>query len=634
MRFKKFLPLTLCVLLAVSLLAGCSRPGEITQSPSDGTMPPIEETQTALEPIQQLTCVHAETIPNIIPAGDGCVLLCWTDDQATTTYLNLVDTAKDTVKGAIQLEGWWDLRNASFSDGCYVLCDMNNNKFRFLNQNLEEVGSFAPENTDGVFSHDRSSFFFLKDQQLYRTDIRSGETAIVKLPYDLHFLSIFGMHPTQDQIGLSFFISPYGTKCGTAIYDFNSGELLMMQEDNFQVDFRRDSVCFLSYGEQDMTYSYIYGSNQAGFRLAPSSLFKNDQNVSPIYGSDYLMGVGGDSNLYRLGDEIAVCSLAGQGISGSFFSTCFLPEEESLFGGVFQDGVCQFYVVRPSRLSFSTVAQAETVTSPMAVSPELGNAYWGFLSGTDLPTDMNEVQILANGLEQKYGVHIRLSGKYAESCEYEIITTEEMNYPDRPQRIARFLNSLDQCLALYPEGFFRQFTNSQGDGGIYFMPAGEIVDDANLVGVCYERFGWNYIAVEVDADGLAELLCHEIWHATENKILGTVYGAFTDNGWDMMNPPGFQYYRDNHLTDPNQNKWTLLGEPSDGVYFIDGYSRVNEFEDRARIMEYVMAQENFEEAMMASPALMQKLQCMCNAIRECFDTTGWGNVRWERLLNQ
>ncbi len=65
---------------------------------------------------------------------------------------------------------------------------------------------------------------------------------------------------------------------------------------------------------------------------------------------------------------------------------------------------------------------------------------------------------------------------------------------------------------------------------------------------------------------------------------------------------------------------------------MDAYSRTNAKEDRARIMEYIMATEDVAGALVQSPAIAQKLQIMCRAIRENFDTSSWGELRWERVL--
>lgn len=68
------------------------------------------------------------------------------------------------------------------------------------------------------------------------------------------------------------------------------------------------------------------------------------------------------------------------------------------------------------------------------------------------------------------------------------------------------------------------------------------------------------------------------------------------------------------------------------MYFVDAYARTNAKEDRARIMEYVMANEDLAGALMQSPYITQKLEIMCQAIRNSFDTSAWGDLRWERLL--
>ena len=45
-----------------------------------------------------------------------------------------------------------------------------------------------------------------------------------------------------------------------------------------------------------------------------------------------------------------------------------------------------------------------------------------------------------------------------------------------------------------------------------------------------------------------------------------------------------------------------------------------------------MANEDLAGALMQSPYITQKLEIMCQAIRNSFDTSTWGDLRWERLL--
>ena len=135
-------------------------------------------------------------------------------------------------------------------------------------------------------------------------------------------------------------------------------------------------------------------------------------------------------------------------------------------------------------------------------------------------------------------------------------------------------------------------------------------------------------------DDFESLLCHEIWHATEDRIVSVDTDSFTWDVWSPCNPEGFSYYNDYSLTDPEQNRWTLFSTGTEDAHFIDSYSRVNAKEDRARIMEYIMAKPEYAAQIKASPAIMKKLQIMCDAIRENFNTSQWNYLPWELLLKQ
>ena len=65
---------------------------------------------------------------------------------------------------------------------------------------------------------------------------------------------------------------------------------------------------------------------------------------------------------------------------------------------------------------------------------------------------------------------------------------------------------------------------------------------------------------------------------------------------------------------------------------MDSYACVDIKEDRARIMEYFMTRDDEAALLIQSSYIRQKLQIMCDAVRSAFDTAGWENVRWERLL--
>ena len=65
---------------------------------------------------------------------------------------------------------------------------------------------------------------------------------------------------------------------------------------------------------------------------------------------------------------------------------------------------------------------------------------------------------------------------------------------------------------------------------------------------------------------------------------------------------------------------------------MDPYGKTNPHEDRARIMEYIMASKLYARAIADIPALRLKLKVMSDAIRQTFDTEGWEQVYWERFF--
>ena len=194
------------------------------------------------------------------------------------------------------------------------------------------------------------------------------------------------------------------------------------------------------------------------------------------------------------------------------------------------------------------------------------------------------------------------------------------------------LDALARTLSLYPDGFTAQFRNGMGEGGLRFLLVSAIASDYGVVGVTYESADWQNIALDIRmSDSLDSLICHELWHATENRILSHDYAAIDPDTWDALNPPGFTYCGDAALSN-DLRQWTLYSCDPEDVCFVDGYACVDAREDRARIMEYFMVHEDAAQLLIESPVIRQKLQIMCAAVRNNFDTAGWGQVRWEALL--
>ena len=588
------------------------------------------------EPVLELACSQPDALSGIYPAGGSKIYVCSSDYESERTTVQLVDILSDAVCGEITLDGVWSFKAQSFSDGRLALYSRDSNAWKFLSSSLADIGSAVTENVDGFFSYDASAYYYVSDSVLCRQDIAAGERSRVPLSPDLRILDITAFDAQSGRMVVQFFLSPYGSECGTAIINAESGQLSMLQSARYQTAFTGSGLCLLEFDNDEMGYSALYESGN-GFMYAAADIFReSSSDLYAITGAPYLIGIADDRTcIYSLGDRLGICRLTDCGITGEIYFSCYLPDAALLAGAVYRDGAFRLYAIDPAQLPFAELDGAAGAESPLAVDGSLAENYWLEDAGMPIAENLQQARQYADTLEARYGVRILLSSQCASAaalCDRAITLTDTMSADDELYGINAALDALARTLSLYPDGFFAQFKNGMGEGGIRFLLTERIDSSYGVVGCAYESREWQNIALDVRmADGLDSIICHELWHATENHILSCDYSAFLPDAWAALNPDGFTYCEDPNVSD-SMLDWTLYGSSPDNVYFVDGYSCVNEREDRARIMEYFMVHEDEARLLIESPAMRQKLQFICDAVRNNFDTTGWNNVRWESLL--
>lgn len=609
----------LAALCLVLTLAGCG-----------GEKPLLDQ------PVKTLSCVQSAAMPTLLPLGDGRVLAGWVDYDRAITSLAVVDVATDRTVTSRELEGCWELQEQQFSDGRAVLFNWEASTWQFVGADLTDIGTFSSDQTGGFFSLDGSRYYFVQDDVLCRADVAGGQTERVALETDMRFMDVAGRYPDSDTLFLHCLLSPYSTESGTAVLDPETGAYTMLQKDWYATYYGADSPELLWFNNETMGYDVLYASEGRYYRADAALLHADEADILPVFGSAYLLGVAQDTTLYRLESGISACLLQAEQLGGALRNAVWLPEQV-LVGCVYGGGTFRLTAIDPAQLTFTQVSDGAAVDSPMTVDTSLTEVYWNSLNGQPLPATLQEARDYADQLEERYGVTILLSAQGQEACEAVwdavVTTTDQWPLEDEPYAIARTLEALDRALALYPEGFFRQMRNTMGEGGVRFIPVGHIENDVNAVGLTYETYGWQNIYIDVTLGTFESVICHEIWHATEGVISYRDWVSFDPGNWSVCNPDGFFYNEDVEDADPNPSRWTFNYEmDAQNVYFVDAYARTNAKEDRARIMEYVMANEDLAGALMQSPYITQKLEIMCQAIRNSFDTSAWGDLRWERLL--
>lgn len=630
--------IVILVLLVAVILTGCANnpqpgisapvPAGTTGSTQDPEATTIPVTSPVLSPVTAISCIQPDITPAFLAAQNGTVLACWADVEGAVTHLRIVDLISDTIVASADLDGRYELFPENFTNHGFVLRDRANSRWLFLNAQLDVAGNFSSESMEGFFSHDRSQFYYLRDRVLYCADTAGGEAGPVSLSGNLRFRQISSIHPTQNVLALHVYTSPFDTVCGTAILNLDTGTFSMVQSTLYQTVFGDQLIQFLHFDEQAMQYEVIYGDENSALRI-PAAQFVQSGELVAVNGADYLLGVGGTTALFRLTDVAASCTLDQYGIAGAFRGVCWIPESGLLVGSVWQGSLVKIYAVAPALLTFSEMDIAENIETPVAVDNHITNGYWGNLAGDSLPENMQALREYADRLEQAYDIRILLSDQceeLAQYCDYELVRTNAMSESEMIVRVGYFLSALDKSLSMYPDGFFCQFRDRNGDGGVYFFPVAQILSDNGAVGVCYKGANWYAIALDIRMDDLIASFCHEIWHATEHKIRSDDHTLFSEEIWNRFNPDGFQYGAG--MPNAAPNRWTLFDTENE-AYFIDDYARTDSKEDRARLMEYVMARPDYHGQIKASAALMAKLQLMCDAISQCFDTTNWTDTPWD-----
>ena len=597
--------------------------------------------------VTPLTCAAPTGYPEVSPAGGYDVVLCWADYEKEETYLRRIDVREDRVTAERTIAGAWSMIERSFADGQVALRQWGEEDmtYRLLDERLEDAGEFVPENGTGELAHDGRTYYFLKDMVLYRQDTVTGETERVTLDQDLRFTYIENIHPTENRLLLWCRLSPWSERSGSVLADPDSGKCLMVQETSELSWFLETGLCQTGLDETGAGYYIRYAAGDGSYRQAEAEAFGAEASgVMPVSGSRYAISTGEDRTvLFRLGQAVERCEpeelLAQSGVTGQILGMYWLPEAQVLLGTAYDQTAETFRlaVLDPARLSFTACGEAAETASPLTVDESIANVYWGELAGQPLPEDMAALRAYADRLEEKYDVDIRLSSQCAEPCQAsaeEIVTTDAAGLADEAAAIYPALEALDRTLALYPQGFFAQFRNELGEGGIQFLPVAAFHMDFSVIGLAFQSPGWYHVAYQVDAGSPEELLCHEIWHATENRLLDGDWAAIDSEAWNACNPAGFAYTFDyDQAMNDADSRWLYFGEATD-VHFVDAYSTMDPKEDRARLMEYIVGSDDYADSLMQYPAMRQKLTILAEAVRAGFDTTGWGVPRWERPLAQ
>ncbi len=405
----------------------------------------------------------------------------------------------------------------------------------------------------------------------------------------------------------------------TAVIDLNTEEILVAPFEVPNINIQYDTGLWFC-NDADDTSKYYIGTEDAVYmtKLAEgqTSLFRMITSPVRFIAETYNKNSFAGLTLYNA--------------DGSFVSSCEIEEDVSFYGNPVcfeDDGGYYLIIISPEGkdmlmfwdmqatvdgedLAFETISEEETI-------------------GTAVSKDL---YVKANTLSETYGIKIKIA-EFCMTDSYSYIVEQIFD----ETQIAEGLEILEIVLASYPEGFFEQLKyGSQRVIEIHL--AGDLfsynkIDQSytTVAGFANSVGFKNHMVVDITAGthAVTKTFYHEIMHLIDYRMMFDAKiredAVYSEDVWCSFNPKGFKYVEEyNELPDGYYNDGY-------GKWFIDNYARTNSKEDRARIMEYAMIGDT--NAFPAGSGRLNKLEYLCECIRDTFDTTGWPKVTvWEQTL--
>lgn len=631
----------IALLLLLCLLTGCTAKPEQT-APTESVTAGTEPTQT--EPSEPLTALLAHTEP----AAPGSALSCVQSD----TVKNLGNYRKvymfgDCLLFSVALEESWDadgipgpvvwglslvdvrtgeLRaSASFpcprmpdlqvSGDRIVLSDWNSGDVTILNDRLQVERKIPGQVSMSALYLDETGRFLYtvgSEDGSWRADLSTGErTELLPEAAELYAENAY------DNVMTLSYISRRDLQKHRVCMNMTTGKMLEQPFDGSYITAICRSGVWMGWTNEGAVHM---GWDQDPFVEtsggSPSLIDGPAPLCITVYGEDGSW----DTRIYRRDGSLYTACHCGREM-GFLSGSAWCPQLRGYFlTAVDMNGVPQLLFWDPQipaegeLVSMHRRSEIAAEQSGGAVSPMLYRK--------------------AHELSEKYGIRVRI----ADECDTrfgDFYAEQELD----EKVIRKGLAELEEALAAYPEGFFRQLpygdyrtveislTGTLTDSGVP-EDANAFTDFAAFVN---QYDGKHLMVVNITLDDLQQTIFHEFSHIIDAKLeFRAKYvedALYSEERWAALNPESFTYAGSVYIMPET------YGHDGYDSYFIDQYARTFPTEDRARVLEYAMTghDESFDPKN-AGP-LREKLRYYAAAIRDGFDTAGWPEVtRWEKPI--
>ena len=652
----------LCMGILLILLAGCTGNSETpslspTHPSPTVTEPPVTE-PAATEPV--LAAVNPLSVRDV-PA-EGTVLDHRTvaflsskqvsgEREKTVTKVQILDLYTDEILAQREFDAVMTGPVQNYCPGFFPLFHYADKTCTVYDRSLKALLRFHAPDPGGVFTEDLTTYYYISAQRLFRMDIATGKAEQIITDQALPLESIVDYDGKTGRILVNVHTEYYLTTLCSGVIELDTGKFTLLSLYAEKAGFLKNGVAVMPLQNgQNQGKMYLLDREKNGTQLLQNVMFNDMSTTSwQIDGSDYLIslhyyssavrGAYKGCTLYRLTDCCESTDL-GKQIRLQDLQTVLALPDGNLLALLYSRQSTQPVLICTDQLTFSPV-ESFSHRQFTAVDTTLEKIYAKQSREVEVAEALLDARARADALEEAYSITILMSNQCRDplkNCSAQLVTTDRAGMKSEAYSILNALKALEAACKMYPADFFSQFRNEAGERGILILLVQNIQTETlaqgyDILGLSFQMDDWYPIAVDITTTDMTATFCHELWHATENKINEEDPTLLSEVAWYRYNPRHF-IYSDNVAGDWAQDsEYTFLGGYGAESYFVDGYSKTNAHEDRARLMEYVMSSNYYSRELMEAPALQRKMQVMADAIRKVFDTSGWENVRWEKHLN-
>lgn len=594
-----------------------------------------------------LSCYEEGTLPEIASIGGGKLLALTSTytGEHDITNISVIDIAEDKVTARLQVEEYVSF--VSTTDEGFILEDFVNQEYLFYDCDFNLSQKFEPDNMCGRFSPDGKSYYEVICGKLYREDVKTRELSLIEVSPQLEFSeNINGI--TSDGRYAELFYENYDGgeyRNATVRVELESGNADIMTYDLTMAGYGEHKMYFRMFNpSEDMEEFYCVWPEREESVVIEISQY----DIMALENSNYLICTDVNSVAQEMSDDSGFlkmylgyfdekhrCMMAPlneDGSDGFLYYLTYMQDDELIAFCYEKDGTYRIGLLAPRLLEYDELAVCEKSAPRELYDETVYREYCEYLELSEIPECpeyLKTVREEADRLEELYDIKLYMS----EECRNMVQDkgydcTSELEQDVEYDLIKIALEEIEKALLKYPDNFFSQFRTRTGEGGIRICLVSNIQDDYSAA-YAVKINQWYNIVLDIHYNNEFNL-SHELWHSTESLINFTDSSLLTDQDWQEFNPEGFEY--DMVYTDRGGDFTEYCYGVSSDWYFYDDYSKADSLEDKARIMEVVMCPEYFPaDDFVASEQIKKKLNCMCKAVREVFDTSDWEEVYWERF---